>query len=70
VVDQHFLAGDDVELVLDQGVDQVPGEVLVALVGRQGRDAPALVGVAGTAAAAPTAKVGILSRKNCRPWSL
>jgi hypothetical protein len=69
VVDQHFLAGDDVELVLDQAVDHVPGEILVALVGRQGRDAPAFVRVA-VLAAAPTAKVGILSRKNCRPWSL
>jgi hypothetical protein len=46
VVDQHFLAGDDVELILDQRVDHVPGKILVALVRRQGGDAPAFVGIA------------------------
>jgi hypothetical protein len=31
VVDQHFLAGDDVKLLVDQRVDDVPGQVQVRL---------------------------------------
>jgi hypothetical protein len=46
VVDQHLLAGDDVELAGNQVVDEVPGQVQVAGNGGSGGDAPAFVGVA------------------------
>jgi hypothetical protein len=46
VVDGHLLATADVELVGDEGVDEVPRQLRVALERRQGRDAPALVLVA------------------------
>ena len=46
VVDQHVLAHGDVELVGDEGVDQMPGQGRIARNRARDRDAPALVLVA------------------------
>ncbi|MNT16211.1 hypothetical protein D3C72_1513010 [compost metagenome] len=45
MIDQHFLAGGDVEFVRHQAIDQLPRQLGVAGKRRQGGDAPAFVGV-------------------------
>jgi hypothetical protein len=45
VVDEHFLAGRDVEITFDQVVDEVPREINVAARRRERGNAPALVRV-------------------------
>jgi hypothetical protein len=46
VIDHHLLAGGEVEFVMDQRLDQMPGQGRVTPERRHGRDAPSLVGVA------------------------
>ena len=69
MIDQHFLAHGHVESIADELIDQVPGQVGVASDRLRHRNAPAFVLVA-ILVAAPTAKVGNLSRKKFSPWSL
>jgi hypothetical protein len=45
VVHQHLLAGHHVKLFFHQGVDQVPGQIYLALERWQCGNAPAFVGV-------------------------
>lgn len=44
VVDQHFLAGQHVEIFADQAVANMPGQIFMTWEARHGRDAPAFIG--------------------------
>jgi hypothetical protein len=65
VIDEHLLTGRDVERIGDERFDDVPRELRIAAERR-----PQPSSSLRYSAAAPTANVGILSRKKFRPWSL